>query len=228
MKKYLVAGLATGTFFLTMAGAAQAEIILDEDFSSATIANNLTISGDPLANLGQWIDFPDTHRWSTHTNLNGEYAQHLEQERDNTNILFYGIDQGIADGTAFSFDFDYVTTNRNGRVVVAGLQDGVHSLDPFAPWFGGGDTNDGVILLDEPLARNRDWDRDNHYEFLATSSFDAVAVAFMMGGTTGFRAVDNILLDAEAPEPIPEPATMLLFGTGLASLAGSRLRKNKK
>jgi len=28
--------------------------------------------------------------------------------------------------------------------------------------------------------------------------------------------------------PVPEPATMLLFGTGIAGLAGSRLRRRKK
>jgi hypothetical protein len=29
-------------------------------------------------------------------------------------------------------------------------------------------------------------------------------------------------------EPVPEPATMLLFGTGIAGLVGSRLRRKKK
>jgi len=30
------------------------------------------------------------------------------------------------------------------------------------------------------------------------------------------------------PASVPEPTTMLLFGTGLAGLAGSRIRRKKK
>ena len=38
----------------------------------------------------------------------------------------------------------------------------------------------------------------------------------------------NIILQGEKVAPIPEPATMLLFGTGLAGLTGSRIRRKKK
>jgi hypothetical protein len=37
---------------------------------------------------------------------------------------------------------------------------------------------------------------------------------------------DNLMGHANAP--VPEPATMILFGTGIAGLAGSRLRRRKK
>jgi hypothetical protein len=49
----------------------------------------------------------------------------------------------------------------------------------------------------------------------------------MSAAINGQVAFDNVRLDANAA-PVPVPTTMLLFGTGIAGLAGTRLRRKKK
>ena len=60
-----------------------------------------------------------------------------------------------------------------------------------------------------------------YVNFMDMQNFDS----FTMKSTRFAFEVDNI---AVGNSPVPEPATMLLFGTGLVGLAGSRIRKKKK
>ena len=66
-----------------------------------------------------------------------------------------------------------------------------------------GDWDDGTLLLglSEPIA----------------------SLQWAIAGIKG-----EVRINANAVAPVPEPATMLLFGTGLAGLAGFSFKRKKK
>lgn len=214
---------------------AQAMVLLDEDFTGVTIANNKTVNllNNPGTtsddNLNTWIDFPNSFRWGIASGgicsspCSGDFAQHLVQASDNTNLLFYAFDaSGIAAGTVLTLDLDYINSSRDGRVVVAGMLNGQHSLDPFAPWFPPGDTNDGIVVLDETLATTGSWISTPTYEAILPQAFDALALGIIMGGTTGNRGVDNVHLAT-----VPEPGTLALLSVGLVGF-GVLVRRRRR
>ncbi len=62
-----------------------------------------------------------------------------------------------------------------------------------------------------------------------SGSFDSISFTHTSDYWHGFTVGVSGLADAgSGPNPIPEPSTMLLFGVGLAGLAGVRLRKKKQ
>ena len=44
----------------------------------------------------------------------------------------------------------------------------------------------------------------------------------------GDQDYNDLVVEVGGAAPVPEPATMLLFGTGLVGLAGARFRRKKK
>lgn len=224
----LVAGLLA-------AAPSRADVLVNETFTGTTIHDSLTINladANPANdNLGKWIDFPNSFRWNVVNDpafcqgpCEGEAARHLVQTSDSTNLLFYGLDAGgIAAGTELLLSLDYIfaspSAGRTGRVYLAGMLEGVHSLDPFAPWFPPSDTDDGVVLISQALDSDT-WTSASFGVTLA-QSFDALVVAVEMGGTTGLRGIDNVVL-----QTVPEPAGLALVAVGLLGLAGMRRRRS--
>lgn len=221
--------LMTFAMMLVVAGMmvpAYGETLLFEEFSASTVITgtgiNLVTAATTDDHLNQWLGFGWTIQDS-----GGDYfaQQNATPSGDETNLMFYGISAaGVASGASLTLDFDYQIADRAGQALVVGLNFGSHDLDPFAPWFN--DASNGVVIQNLPLAADSGQDdgwQSAHYAFTLPATYDALVVGFVMGGSTGFRAVDSVNFQS-----VPEPSTMLLLGSGLVVLAGYGRRKFKK
>jgi len=62
-----------------------------------------------------------------------------------------------------------------------------------------------------------------HLDFGSTGTFEMI-----LPEGAAFTSASGVLLTNTGGDPIPEPTTMLLFGTGLAGLVGARIRRERQ
>ncbi len=241
MKKGLIACLATGLLMFGVAGISNAgllEIVGNDDSFAASLPLN-----------------PDTHDVVETAGASGFYAANLIATEDITlEYEFFGFEAGWTN--SFYVDGELGFVNKNfGSYLASTEGDQVSSsasagdfLDFTFMVLAGGNADYGVengsnvMPYGVPtIDTGNSYSMPNFFLGYADNAHNSVYIALDDGGGEEWFADwehynllsddnhDDLVIKVTATTaPIPEPATMLLFGTGLVSLIGSTLRKKKK
>ena len=121
--------------------------------------------------------------------------------------------------SGYNYDSPWITGN-----LAIGTTEGSNNLGQITDVFALGQNSNNPNWIDIPNGRNQIWMRDTIT--LNSSSYGYAEVGYLdnLGYGPAFRNV----FETQPAAPVPEPTTVLLLGTGIAGLAGSRIRRKKK
>lgn len=223
MKKKLLAGLATGLFLVSLVGMANATILIySNDFENAVGSewSNTKTEYDNdtsifLGRFGNETVSLNLTGLDTHTEVAIAFDLIIWDSWDGERVnSVYGMDfQGLnADGASI---YKYSFTNFNDPVSNPDTTPQLTGNFGFAGW------------ADSLYENFNDGFNFSHTDSELTLSFYGSGLQSISDESW---AIDNIEVYSNADDiaPVPEPATMLLLGTALVGLAGTRLRRKKK
>lgn len=174
----------------------------DSDNSLLSVSINLSSVGDQLFD-SLFINTDATTSWDS-----WDYLVHTGGS-DNAGYSTGTVpDDGLYEVDA-SYAYTLVTTGVGGRT---GHPNGIDSSD--------------LSLLDSTFTGDYDNNLTISYDFSNLST------VITLGDTVSFAytpwCANDVILVSFSTDPVPEPATMLLFGAGIAGLAGFKRRKSNK
>ncbi len=206
MKKKLLVGLVSGMIMMGMTLVSWADTIVDTgdpiESSGLTLANTSSVTQSTAAQFTLSDDY-------ILTDILGNITAFHD---GNITLSIYNDNNNTVDNTIALYQDTFSLDNQDDGWF--GVEDESWALNAGTYWvaFEPGSGFDGYMKSDvpNPLDFYAVGAAGGHYYTLQSYPF-----GIKINGDAG-------------QQPVPEPATMLLFGTGLAGLAGLRRRQGKK
>lgn len=215
MKKKLLAVLATGLFIFGVVGSAAATPIFTNSATVNTVTNSATF--DSLNYNTSLLNY-------TEDGIIASVDDYAYEPHDffNTGTITYNVHYGS--GGNYQWVDIYLENSSTITSMDFMIGDGWYGSTTNLIWetfLNGSSTGFGDVMVG----------RGSTVGWTDNIGFDSIRVAANAYGIDSFGqyqaiAIDNLRIGATAP--VPEPATMFLFGTGLAGLAGTQIRRRKK
>ena len=207
MRKKLLAGLATGLSIFGVVGIASATTIFFDDFNGDIVGltkNNFinwTVSDGSVDLIGTgtaWNWFPSYGKYVDMDGSTGNAGKMLSTASFDLSAGDYFLQFDLAGNQRPSYHYP---ADQVTVMVNNGITSQNYTLSPSDPF-------------------------RTFTQSFTLASTTSVRLSFEGGGGDNIgMLLDNIRLGKT--DPVPEPATMLLFGAGMAGLAGARLRRKK-
>lgn len=198
MKKKLLAGLVTGVFLAGMVSVASAD--------SFDFGGNITYQTDVVQfNFTLNNDATNVKVWtdSFDSGVNFDPITALWNATTGNLIQENDDDDDINPATQTYYDSGFLLQSLNAG-------DYLFTVAVYDNFANGQNLSDGFYFDSQTPILMANWNPESE------------------GNGTYYHVVLDGVDNASGSAPVPEPATMLLFGTGLAGLVGLRRRKNKK
>ncbi len=210
MKKEIIVGLVTGAFLLGVTGMAQATLIVYHD-SAGFLANaGTTTVYDFESDTAGYISLHDFGDFSIDATSTGIYEAEVREQNGNHDVYMNSYDNNaslnvIFDADISAFGFTYKAEGNDSWDHSTFSYNGIiYDLGTLGDsGFFGLIEDNGTLAAGTPFS-------------FGQQSVNWSGVSF-----------DNITYSSNSPFPVPEPATMLLFGTGLVGLVGWKQRENR-
>lgn len=234
MKKKLLAALAAAAFSATLAHNAHS-VVIDFTGGTAYLSNGATQvmgTSDPyLDNVDYYIEDGILIDFIGGEGIIGNYYGdkkfgHTEIQNNVihahwdflTEVRFTKLDGSLMDLNYM----DLTSNTKNGGGLATGNELSYVSTGPYSMLLPSSDWGLGYTSGGTP-----DNDATPIERLWLDTNFDQISSFSVTSQNAYCFGLDNFYIDEPPPPAVPEPSTMLLFGTGLAGLAATLKKRNK-